>query len=362
MAGIPYLRLAALSVLAAGRALGAEVAIELNIIKSSRMETISYSTGDTATQEILQHGSMSAILTFDPATRRPTGIRFTGGVVYESDSSFTNTATINLYGIGKKQVTFVKISEGLQMRVDTIGPSQSVDSEGRVWDMDRLQTFPTAGTLTAKITIDGRTQTQSIDVATNPPDIVEPSTGTDMRLQLVELEDHGTTSGYRLTLEAFVDGIQSRRMPNTDTTLTTTTAGTTLAEAEFSAPNGYGQWLLDNGYSLNDQHFANQQGIHLAVLFAFNLPANDVRGLPWSFARELGAPVLTLRLPESGLEKAIQVESCADPRTGGWQALSDDDFLDGNSNLDRGDSGNRRILFSGTGSRFYRIVPGSSDN
>ena len=49
------------------------------------METISYSTGDTATQEILQHGSMSAVLTFDPATRRPTGIRFIGGVVYESE-------------------------------------------------------------------------------------------------------------------------------------------------------------------------------------------------------------------------------------------------------------------------------------
>ena len=87
-----------------------------------------------------------------------------------------------------------------------------------------------------------------------------------------------------------------------------------------------------------------------------------MRGLPWSFAENAGTPVLTLRLPTSGIEKGIQVETCADPQTGDWQTLSEYDFLDGNSNLHRGASGTRRIRFSKPASRFYPIIPKGSDN
>ena len=362
MNGILPLRLAAFSFLTSSCAWGAEVPIEFNIIEGSRTETVSYSTGDTSKQTVQQRGTMDAVLTFDPITQRPTAILFTGGELYMSPYTFTNTANIYFYGLGTKRATLVQSATELQLSVNTIGAAHSVSSDGWILETERLQTYPVAGMLTAKITIDGHTQTQSIDVAKNPPDYIEPSNGTEIRLQVIELEDHGSASDYRITFDTTLNASRSRKITNTDTTVTSTTTGTTFAEAEFSAPNKFGQWLLDNGYSLDDEHSTNQQGVYLSVLYAFNRTANDTRGLPWSFVNESGSPVLTLRLPDSGLEKAIQVEACENLRTGDWEALSEDKFLDGNSNLDQGASGTRRIRFSGSASRYYRIVPDNLGN
>ena len=356
MTGIQLLRLVALSLLTGCCVWGADVPLSLNIVESTRTATVSYSTGNTASQDIHQSGMMYALLTFDLTTQRPTAIRFTDGVMHESPASFTNTANINFYGHGTKRVTHTQSSSGLQLTVYTIGSAQPIDSDGRVGDMDRLQSFPTAGILTAELTIDGRTQTQSIDVATNPPDNVEPSTGTEMRVQVIKLLDRATTSHYKATFNVSVNESRSRRMPNTDTTVTSSTVGTSIAEAEFTAPNKFGQWLLDSGYSLNDEHATNERGVHLAALFAFNMTANDTLGFPWGISNGSIRPVITLRLPENGLQKAVRVDVCDDLKTGDWETVSAADFLDGNSNLGEGASGIRRISVSGSANRFCRIV------
>lgn len=305
---------------------------------------------------------MSAVLTYDPSTQRLINIRFNGGIMHEPPLSFTNTADIHFNGLGTKRTVFAQSSSGLDVTVNTIGSAHSIDSNGRILETERMQSYPISGTLTAKITIDGRTQTQTIDVATNPPDRIEPSTGTVMRLQLSELQNHGSESDYKLTINTTFNGSRSERLPNTDTTVTNTTTGSTVAEAYFVGPNKFGQWLLDNGYDLNDELSTDQRGIQLAVLYAFNMSPNENQGLPWSFVSEHGSLVLTLRLPDGGMKKAVQIETCDDLRTGDWYALSPVDFLGGNSNLNQGASGIRRIKYPDTGNRFYRIASTDSGN
>ncbi len=356
MIGIRTLCVAIASFAVSSCGLCADIPIVFDIIDTVRTETISYSTGNTSSQVIRHHGTMDAVLTFDPSTQRPTAIRFTGGILYESPSTFKNTANIYFTGQGTKKVIFEQSATGLQMKTNTIGLAHSVTPDGWIQNTERLQTFPIAGKLTASLTIDGRKQTQSIDVATNPPDNTTPSMGTSIRLQVHETENHGSESDYLITFYTSLSASHSERLPHTDTTRSSTTSGTTLAEARFSAPSKYGQWLLDNGYNLEDQDSSNPRGIPLAVLFALGLTANAPEGIPWSFANEHGTLVLSLRLPNDGLQAAIKVEACENPKTDNWLPLTENDFLDGNSSLALGSTGTRRIRFSGT-SRFYRLVP-----
>ncbi|MDQ8186788.1 hypothetical protein [Pelagicoccus sp. SDUM812002] len=178
--------MAAIALLAFRFANGMEIPIEFVIVESSRTSTISYSTGDTATQDTQHDGTMNAVLTFEPQTQRVTAIRFTGGDIKESNYSFRNTADIHFNGQGTKKVVFVQSASGLRMRINTLGDAHPVAYDGMLLEQNRLQSYPTAGTLTASLTIDGQTQTQSIDVATNPPDRIDPAIGTDIRLIVQE--------------------------------------------------------------------------------------------------------------------------------------------------------------------------------
>ncbi|MDQ8204699.1 hypothetical protein [Pelagicoccus sp. SDUM812003] len=355
--GIRPLCTAAILLAGSARLFGVEIEVQFSILESSRTNSIAYSTGDSSEQDIRQSGVMDAILSFDPATQRPVAIRFTGGSIHETPWTLKNTAKISFDGFGVKQVSVEQSSSGLELEVTTIGAPQSIDTDGRLLDLYRLRSFPLSGRLTAKLTIDGQTQTQTIDVATNPPDYVEPPYSADIRLQVVELRNVGSTSDYQITFHSSVNNKLTEKMPNTDTTVTRSTSGSTIATAEFSAPNAFGQWLWDNGYSLDDDRASNRNGVPLAVLFAFNRAAADARSLPWSFSTENGSLILTLQLPESGIAKALRVERRDDLSTGVWQALTEADFLENDSSLDSGASGARRIQFSGSGSRFYRVVP-----
>ena len=258
--------------------------------------------------------------------------------------------------MGTKRAVFTQRSTGLQLRVNTIGAAHLVALNGKISGTDRLQSYPVAGTLSATLTIDGRTQTQSIDVATNPPDKVKSSTGSEVFLQVHETEEFGASSVYKITFSTILDATRSTRIPNTNTTTTSSTSGSTFAEAVFTAPNKFGHWLLNNGYSLSDAHFSNEQGVRLAARFAFGYAADSEERFPWSFENVFDSPTLILRLPQSGLRKAIRIETCENLRDGVWETLSDSAFLDQYAGLEKEAAGLRRIRFPDSASRFYRIV------
>ncbi|MBK1880250.1 hypothetical protein [Pelagicoccus mobilis] len=362
MIGIRPLHAGAIWLLSFACAHGTDIPIVFNILESSRTETIAYSTGNSSEQVISHQGTMHAVLSFDPTSQKPTAIRFTGGVIRESDATFKNTAKIHFTGFGTKNVGIEQSSSGLQIKVETLGGPHDIDDQGWVQETDRILTYPIAGILTAKLTIDGRTQTQRIDVALDPPDSVESSMGPEIRLEVVETEGDSTTSTYKLTFHTTLDLEQSEKIPDTNTTLTSKTAGTTTAEAEFSAPNKFGQWLLDGGYELEDEDSTNEHGTYLAALYAFSLPASEKSSFPWSFTHEAEGLTLTLHLPENGLQRGIQIESCDNLRNGAWHPLPPEKFLDGASSLEQGETGPRRIRFPNAPSQFYRLVPADPDN
>ncbi|MDQ8196804.1 hypothetical protein QEH56_01525 [Pelagicoccus enzymogenes] len=356
MNGIPFVCIATVSLFASCYAVAAEIPVVFTIVESERTSSIRYSTGDTSEQTFQHTGSMEATLSFDPATQSPTAIRFTGGLISESPTTFKNTATMYLHGLGIKKVVFEQSTTGLQMRVNTIGAAHPISPEGKILENDRLESFPIAGILTTKLTIDGRTQTQEINVATNPPDRTEGPVGTDLSLQVFEESRNGRTSNYRIAFITVVDTRRSEFMPNTDTAVTRTLNGSSLAEATFNAPSPFGQWLLENGYELQHDGTQNAAGIPLALLFAFNLPADYRGALPWKAELENGKPMLTLQLPASGLKQAIQIESCSELGSGIWEKVHPSAFVNGQSDLSTGAMGQRRILFTDTYCLFYRIT------
>lgn len=362
MIGVRPLLIACLLLLATPIAYALEIPIVFTIVESSRLESVSYSTGDTSSQEIQHTGTMSAQLTFDPSKQRATAILFAGADIAESPSSFTNTADVYIPRVGTKKVTFGRSSEGLRMTLNTLGSSHVITPDGRILDSQRLQSFPTAGLITTKITIDGRTQTQQIDVARNPPDSSTPSNNTELNLAIIEKARNGNLSDYEITFVGTVDEQSVDQLPDNNGTLTQTIKGYTRSLATFSAPSPFGQWLLNNGYSLENTNPADSRGYPLALLFAFRLPAHTHNGLPWSFKSNSDGLILNLQLPIQGLQEAIKVEVCEDLKAGDWKPLAAADFFDANSSLERGSTGSLCIQFPKTKTCFYRVLPASSED
>ncbi len=363
MIGIRPLLVTTLVLLAATSARSDEIPIVFTITKSERLASIGYSNGDTSRQTIRHSGTIDAQLTFDPTTQRATAIRFTGANISESPSTFRNVVDVYIPGIGTKTVTFEASSSGLKMRLETIGSAHPIAFDGRILDSYRLKSLPTEGILTAKITIDGRPQTQQIDVATNPPGYSEPYSGTLLKLAVTETARREASTDYEIAFTIEVNDTQVSDLPDNNGTITKSISGYNKAVATFAVPNHFGQWLLDNGYTLEDTNAADSRGHPLALLYAFRLSPKSHQGLPWRFEPEAdGSLNLALQLPSNGLQRAIRLEACDDLATGQWHTLQTEDFLNGNSSLDLGAYGERRIHFPNTHSIYYRIVPASTAN
>ena len=138
----------------------------------------------------------------------------------------------------------------------------------------------------------------------------------------------------------------------------TSIVGAIVAEDEVRFPNAFGQWLLEGGYGLSSEDSLTSDGVPLKALYALRMAA-DSRGLPWSIQWEDGVPVVVLRLPEEGLRRGLVVEACEDLRMGSWIELESGDFMNSDSSLDAGATGERRILVSGT--RMFRIKASVSE-
>ncbi|MDQ8179926.1 hypothetical protein [Pelagicoccus sp. SDUM812005] len=359
MTGIHTLLATGATLLATLLACAAEVPVTFTLVDSERTGTVSYSKGDTSQQTIHHSGTLDAELSFDPSTNRVTAIRFTGANISESPTAFKNTVNVYIPGVGTKKVIFEKSSSALRMRLDTLGAAHPVASDGRILEPERLRSYPIAGILTAKITLDGRTQTQQINVANNPPDRIDPATGADLTLSVVETARHQTTSDYRVTFLSEIDESRSQSLPDNNGTLTSSIAGFSRAEATFTAPNAFGQWLSQNGYSPGDATSTNPSGIPLEMLFAFDLPAQHAGKLPWSFQLESNQLVLALQLPSNGPRRALQIQTCSNLHADAWVPLPDTAFLDGDGQqLHPGtqlENGQVRIQVPDTHSYFYRL-------
>lgn len=304
-------------------------------------------------------GGFSANLVFDIDSLTPQNFTFNSGAIIGSGYDLqllTNVIYAAPYGV--KSTFYFQQAGQISYQPTTLLPPGIVNFDGSLLPYQQ-EVYASQGIIVTGRSVTGSQLNRITDDYINFPDTLPFPGSAKLTISQVSETRFSRTLNAKLVIsinDSETIFLPVPLAPALNSSIIKTEVGTiTSNSVNFTAPTAYGQWSTNNNLSNPEPETLNSFGIPYAILMALNLPVT-ASVLPITIEDTENGPIVTIALPEEGLENPLSIEYTTDLNDPDWDPLPTSYYLHGSNSLDYGKNGSPKFSLPSGDIGFIRFV------